>query len=349
MDRSRTAPDFPTQTSFTLPNTRKPPHPSGEFVWQRQYRLPEQEKDIVSDLCHCMYTNLRVVDLPLLTPIFSIQRLMGFAKCPSCGRVGQIVTGATYKKHVKRHLTLAPYTSRVPSVNPASGSTRHDDNLPNLQPANLQGSQADSTTSRNVSARPSPVPVAQSSSTAVAQPILTLNESDRGRPGPSHDLSITDSSGPGEPNDSAPTIEGSESVVDASILEHLLAAAEQEDVFYDVPEAEPAEDEAMPYEEEVDFEALVAALLSSTNNADQQHQPSAGHEDPLRTFPHPIHPSLLQPPSEDIHSVGDDPDLNFCAFYIALVAQVLKSIFQHTHSSIGLCQTSFLAHCRLPV
>lgn len=48
----------------------------------------------------------------------------GVCKCPSCGRIGQIVTGGTYKKHMRRHATI---TLSGPRQVPSNKSTKQDE------------------------------------------------------------------------------------------------------------------------------------------------------------------------------------------------------------------------------
>ena len=121
-------------------------------------------------------------------------------------------------------------------------------------------------------------------------------------------------------------------LVDYEAFESVIEAARQEDPFFQEEEEDEGKDkeEDMVMDDNINYDTIIQNLVnaSTADNFLMHSQPR--YEDPLLTFPHKIHSSLLALNSNDAADIGDKGDasgLNFCSYLIAFLAQILKSLF----------------------
>lgn len=235
-------------------------------------------------------------------------------RCDFNGKGGRKLTGQVYRTHQRlhgsnwtasasgetsRHIRrrVAPAPAPVPPDAPVAPHV-DSDGVADLEPE-------DAHSSSSVSFVPAQEPHTSHIGTELADPIDIDSESD-------HDAQ------PPQP-------------IDPELFDYMLQAALEQDPFYQrlsEDEEDDQEDMELQSDEELDYNTLIENLITSTAN--HTSPTTASHPeipDPLSTFSHRIHPSLLHVGSEEVRSDGDDTNLNFFAFFVATIAQVLKSAF----------------------
>ena len=127
-------------------------------------------------------------------------------------------------------------------------------------------------------------------------------------------------------------------LVDYEAFESVLKAACQEDPFLQEEDEGKDKEEEVAMEDTINYDTIIQNLVNASTADDFPMHSQPWYKDPLLTFPHKIHSSLLTLNSNDAADIGGKRDasgLNFCSYLITFLAQILKSLFNSPVQAIN--------------